>query len=351
MNPLTIIGAIIIGVVVIGVVGYSVYTLTSNGEPVISESPTATSTDVVENPVLPVDESTTTVAETNPNVSNGDVSDNYVTFRTSTEPIASTTDPYKEIPVHPQFPQGDIPIDPSVPTSSLIKPPVIPEEPPEPPPGFRVDQLSPYYKKFGFSLNQDGFSISAGDIGEKKVNITGWRFKTNRGEVIVPRAVNMYHPNGLSPEEDIVLSTGDYVNGYSSLPPLGKNVRLNRCIGHLNNQYETSPGFPDYCPELLDRGEIVKLSGRCQSFLFSLGGCRKPTVDELNTVLGFEDLQCHAFFNRFDYVSCYNRYYYEPDFLINEWRVWLGNNVPLDPEHDWIRFFDRNNLLIDQYIF
>jgi len=356
MSQTTIIVFLVIGVVIVGGGAFGIYQLIHHNdveplpEKVSSPEPVA-----VAPPVLPVEESTTSIWQPEVFVSSTDSEkseEDYVAISTSSF-YASTSMPdyheYEEVPVKPKIPKGDVPVDPNLkPSTSTVK-----EEPiPEPPIGFTVKQLSPYYQKVGFSLNTDGFSVyGRGELGDKKVDITGWRFKTNVGETIIPKAVNRYDPSGLAPEEDIIIGSGDTVRGYITVSPVGKNIRLNKCIGHLNNYYENNPGFPAYCPELYDRNELIKFSGRCQSFIMSLEGCRKPSVEELNNVLGYEADQCQAFFKRFDYTSCYNRYYWTADFLNNEWWVWLGAGIRIDPEHDWVRFFDKNGLLVDSYIY
>ncbi|MDI6734203.1 MAG: hypothetical protein QMD50_01775 [Patescibacteria group bacterium] len=351
MSQSAIITFFIIGIVIVGGGAFGIYQLIHNDDVELpQEEVSSTDLIVVEPPVLPVEESTVSIWQPNVSSTEYENSGDYIVISTSTF-STSTLDyrEYEEVPVTPKIPKGDTPIDPD-----LNKPtPTIKEEPTsEPPVGFTAKQLSPYYQKIGFSLNADGFSVyGRGELGDKKVNITGWRFKTNIGETLIPEAVNYYDSSGLAREEDIVIGSGDTINGYITVSPVGKNIRLNKCIGHLNNNYENNPRFPSYCPELYDRNELIKFSGRCQSFIMSLDSCRKPSVEELNNTLGYEADQCQAFFKRFDYTSCYNRYYWTSDFLGNEWRIWLGAGIRIDPEHDWVKFFDKDGLLVDSYIY
>ncbi|MDI6821077.1 MAG: hypothetical protein QMD65_02775 [Patescibacteria group bacterium] len=352
MSQSAIFTLIVVGVVIVGGIAFGIYQFTHRGDVSPSQEITSSEPIIIEEPMtLPVDASTSSIWQSSSDTTETDDM-GYVSVSTST--FSTSIEPIDVVPIKPKPPKADVPVDITGITKPISTPvkPLEQEEPITSPIGFRLDQLSPYYQKVGFSLSENGFSVNGGgNLGDKKINVTGWRFKTNRGETLIPRAVNRYDPSGLAKEEDIIIGAGDSVTGYIGISPIGKNIRLNKCIGHLNNSYEFSPGFPSYCPELYDRMELIKLSGSCQSFIMSLDGCRKPPVEELNNVLGYEDDTCHAFFRRFDFISCYNRYYWEPDFLKNEWLVWLGAGIGIDPEHDWVRFFDKNGLLVDSYIY
>ena len=112
------------------------------------------------------------------------------------------------------------------------------------PSGFNRGQLSPYFGKINISasyaynyINPSEIKLSSSLSNNEKVNITGWRIKTNYGEIIIPQAINVYDPSWLSLQEDIILSTNNYVNIYLSINPINKNFRLNKCMGYLQNDY------------------------------------------------------------------------------------------------------------------
>lgn len=261
---------------------------------------------------------------------------------------------------------------PSTPTSSqvkiggesanvVIRQPETPFEKPKPtpPPGFTVEELSPYYRQVRISGVNRAFSVgswssialSAANL-EQPVNITGWSIDSNRGTVLtIQGGLNDYNPVSSPAEGDIVLNTGDYVNIYDTVTSFGFDLRLNKCTGYLNNVYVFQPELPRNCPSF-DRSEITPFSGRCQSFILSLGSCRQPTTGELNSFS--TESACQAFLGNINYGSCYRQHRADTDFLSREWRLSLGrdfNASILDTQHDRVLLFDRSGLLVDQYIY
>ncbi len=242
------------------------------------------------------------------------------------------------------------------------RPTYTPPPPPQPtitpPAGFTLSELSPDYQKvrIGYvspsydssfpsqiSLNS-GYSLGSG------LDITGWRIRTNRGDILIPQAIADYTPSGLTAPSDIVLNSGQTVNIYSSYSPFGRNIRLNECTGFLNNAYNFIPALPDSCP-YPDRSVISNFSGACQSYIFSLGSCSEPSADDLNRFGGPNDAGCQQYLSEINYTGCYDRYRSDADFFSNEWRIWLGASLPLDSQHDRVLLFDRRGLLVDLYTY
>ncbi len=226
------------------------------------------------------------------------------------------------------------------------------------PAGFSRKDLSPYFNKISIS---SAYSSSQGSTPSqirissnlKKgeiVDITGYKIKSNLKEIIIPQAVNIYEPLGFAPQENIVLSNNNYINIYSNTSPLNKNLRLNKCIGYLEDIYNFNPSLPQNCPSV-PRSEITYLSGDCQNYIFSIGSCKLPDVSFYNAFPGTDQGNaCRAFLNTISHNTCYQKHRFDSDFLSNEWRVWTNYNI-LDPRHDWLWLFDKNGLLMDEYIY
>lgn len=268
-------------------------------------------------------------------------------------PLASSTAPRG---ITTQTPDKTYTVSPktSSPQSAIVNVPKI-----QPPFGFTVEQLSPFYKKIYLayihaarSSNDASVFVLKPDFSLKEnINITDWYIKVNSGATVkIPGAINDYNPLGAFAEKDIILDNAGHQINISSLPtPFGKNLRLNKCTGYLNNIYQFSPALPNQCPGV-NRSDIVNFTGACQSFIFSLGACRIPTSNEINFYAS-NDNGCRDVLNSLNYGSCYNRYSQDIGFLGNEWRVWLGEKIPFDPQHDRVLLFDKNNLLVDEYIY
>jgi hypothetical protein len=234
------------------------------------------------------------------------------------------------------------------------------------PSGYSREQLSPYFQKIRISsAYASSFYGSypseirlysslpvrqAGLSKEEKVNITGWRIKSNRGEIIIPQAVNIYEPSGFAPQEDIIISGSSVINIYSGKSPINRNFRLNKCVGYLENTYNFNPALPQNCPSI-PRSEIAYLSGQCQSYILSLWGCKAPDVSFYNSLPGTDEGNaCRAFLNTINHNSCFQKHRLDSDFLSNEWRIWINQNI-LDSQHDRVRLFDKQGLLVDEYIY
>jgi hypothetical protein len=219
-----------------------------------------------------------------------------------------------------------------------------------PPPGFTVNQLSPYYQKVRFS------GVSTGEIGittypaygtpTSTVDVTGWEIKTNHGGEFIPQVSNIYYPSGVSPVSDVILSLNqiNYVNLYSNSAPA--NIRVNACMGYLNTPQQFNPGFSYDCPAV-DRSQISQFTGACQNYIVSLNNCQSP--DFSSSYFPRNDYQCEDYLQgKYTYNWCVSTYATMPNFLSNEWRIWMGA-TPLDPYHDTVELLDTNGLLVAVY--
>lgn len=226
------------------------------------------------------------------------------------------------------------------------------------PSGFTREQLSPYFKKVKISsAYASSWSAAPSQISlisslkkGETINITGWKIKSNRREIIIPQAVDIYEPSGFWPQEDVVVSENSSVNIYSNKSPLNRNLRLNKCTGYLEESYDFNPSLPQNCPSI-PRSEIIYLSGECQSYILSLWGCKLPEVSFYNTLLGSDEGNaCRQFLNTINPGACFKKHRFDSDFLSNEWRIWIDQNI-LDSQHDRLWLLDKNGLLADEYIY
>ncbi len=179
-------------------------------------------------------------------------------------------------------------------------------------------------------------------------NISGWKIKSNRGEIVITQAIHSYEPAGFSTPSDIILKGNNTVVISSGISPLSRNFRLNKCIGYLNNIYSFNPPLPQNCP-LPSEQNIAGLSGQCQTYIRSLSSCALPNPTIYNSFPGnAEGNACRNFLNGITYKSCYEQHQNDADFYSNEWRLW-GSQIFLDPQHDTVHLYDRQGLLVDQY--
>ena len=233
------------------------------------------------------------------------------------------------------------------------------------PSGFTREQLSPYFEKVriasaSFSSGYSQPSIirlyARLDIGDLPVNITGWRLKSNRSGFFIPGAVEIYRPDGIgaNEEKDIILSSNNYVNIYSGKSAINKNFRLNKCAGYLENSFDFNPSLPQSCPQVYrSRYEISYLPGQCQTYVLSLGGCKAVDYNFYNSTLLGSDQgnMCRAYLNTVGtYGNCFQKYSQDKDFLSNEWRIWINQDI-LDSQHDRINLWDKDGFLVSDYVY
>jgi len=229
------------------------------------------------------------------------------------------------------------------------------------PAGFNREELSSYFEKVQIS-SVSFYSYGAGAYPktlklysylekDESINVSGWKIKGNRYEMAIPKAVMIYNPEGDNKEEDIVLSDNNYLTVYSSKSPLNKNLRLNKCNGYLNNFFDFNPDLPNNCPSI-ERSEYTDLSGQCQSYLMSLGRCKMPDVNFYNSLPGTDQGNaCRAFLNTISHAACFKKYRNDNDFLSNEWRIWINEDFRFDSSHDRLLLFDKEGLLVDEYVY
>jgi len=221
--------------------------------------------------------------------------------------------------------------------------------------GFTRNQLSPFFGKitinyiipvYGYgNYTQASIGASGLDAGQS-VDVTGWKLSWREGEIYIPQAINIYYPGGLGPSQDIYLSNGMTLNIYSSPPPFGQgtNLRMNECMGYLENNNPFIPPFYQQCPPVSKQDQYA-VGSACEDYLLSRQSCSPPPSD-----LSFAsyDYACLRVLEKFNYTSCFDEHHNDPDFLSNEVRVW-GEPLYFKMDHDLVYLFDNNGLLVAVY--
>lgn len=227
------------------------------------------------------------------------------------------------------------------------------------PNGYTYSQISPFFQKIRISeVYSSAYSVYPSQIKlasyftqkSQRIDITGWKIKSNKNEIIIPQAVNLYDLLGYAVDSDIILEPNSYVNIYSNTSAVNKNLRLNKCMGYLENDFAFMPSLERGCPAI-SRASIAYLSGTCQSYILSLNSCQIPSIATYNSFPGGDDgNKCRAFLSNLNYTSCVKEHRNDIDFYLNDWRVWANRQI-LDPQHDTVSLFDSTGLLVDQYIY
>jgi len=217
------------------------------------------------------------------------------------------------------------------------------------PPGFTANQVSLHYHQFRISGSpgQNGVIQISNSLGAKEfVDVTGWSIRTNRGGEFIPQAVNLYNPFGTAVQSDIKLGQSDTLTIYANSAPT--NLRLNKCVGYLNDTNQWNPQLPLSCPSI-DRSEIQSFTGACQNYILSVGGCQTANLGDPR--IPQNDFSCRDYIaSHFSYRSCYDAHVADADFLSHQVWVWAGSN-PLDPFHDRVMLLDAQGNLVDYFTY
>lgn len=229
------------------------------------------------------------------------------------------------------------------------------------PKGFIREQLSPNFKEVKISSISYSASLSTPSnirlnpsfqTKDKFVNISGWKIQTNRQSLIIPKIINVYDPSGLANETDILIGANNFLNIYSNSSAINKNLRLNKCIGYLENFNKFNPSLSQSCPPIYqNKTEIANFAGFCQTYIMSIGSCKLPDSNYYNNLPGTgEGNACREYLNNIGYANCFQKHRTDSDFLSNEFRAWVNQNI-FDPKHDYVLLFDTNGLLVDEYFY
>jgi hypothetical protein len=221
--------------------------------------------------------------------------------------------------------------------------------PSEIPPGLTAAQLSPYFHDVNFATvgtaEIELYTYENYNEPTTTIDITGWEIKTNHGGEYIPQAVNIYDPDAAPVLSDIILTSSqdDEVYFYASSAP--QNVRINSCMGYLNQTNQFNPSLPDNCPPVSTTA-ISSFSGACQNYIESLD-CNPVNMSNPN--IPRNDYACQQYLeNNFTYDSCITNHSHDSNFLSNEWYIWMGS-TPLDEYHDNVELLDKNGLVVDTY--
>ena len=219
----------------------------------------------------------------------------------------------------------------------------------------KTTDTSPYYGKVRISSVRAETSyhsclitLSVRVYSGEKINITGWKIKARRGEIIIPQGIEKYQSHR-SPS-DIIIK--EYTNIYliNDSNPLGrdKNFQLNKCFGYIKNYHSFYPSFYAYCPKP-KLEDISHLNPYCQEYILRLSNCEIPNYS--NNIKIAIDSKCVSFLNNtFNYSSCFKKHSKDDNFLKNYWYVYTGTDI-VEPLHDTIYLYDPNGLIVDKYMY
>lgn len=182
----------------------------------------------------------------------------------------------------------------------------------------------------------------------EKINMTGWKIKARKGEIIIPKGIEKYQ--SYRDSKDIILKDYAIIYIINDLNPLGKgkNFCLNKCFGYIKNYHKFYPSFYTYCPKPKLQ-DITELNPYCQEFILRLSNCEIP--DYSNNMKISLDSQCTSYLrDNFNYSACFKKYSNDEDFLKNYWYIYVGTDI-VHELHDTVYLYDQTGLLVDKHTY
>lgn len=208
---------------------------------------------------------------------------------------------------------------------------------------------------------------------DQAINLTGWVLtngttrRTRPDTAIIPQAARLFsetqasltlEPVWLAPGGRAVIITGRPTN--RSDWPARTSFLVNRCVGYLEEQFETlnlTPSLSRQCPEPNEEPGIDRLDDECYNFVRRLASCHQPEFDRDRNgdrvIDGRPDnlsRACRLYIEEhFSYDRCLAWHQLDQDFYTKDWRVYLGRRAELWAENrEAIRLYDPQGQLIDE---
>ena len=184
------------------------------------------------------------------------------------------------------------------------------------------------------------------------VDITGWTLLnySNRVGYKIPQGITTNHPIKRERLENILVNNGDVVIVNSGDSPIGKSFRVNKCSGYSQQHLSFYPGIKERCPtalDILENSTKVSFSdSKCFEYVRNINRCQDP----VNVPSSLSN-NCESFIrDNLSETSCIENFENDNDFLLKEYRVFLGKSSKVwDKSRGAIFLLDKQENLVDVF--
>lgn len=226
--------------------------------------------------------------------------------------------------------------------------------------------------------------LSATRRATEAISITGWTLRNGRDQLLklnpnksdfvnqasasatIPQGALVFDPAGRHLVGPIILNPGEraYVISGSGRSygeyPATVSFKTNKCLGYIEdaNRYDLVPRLSSWgCPQPEDELGAERLAEPCYSLIRRLPSCQAPKITRprdadgtlVNGQSGWPTFCRQLVERELNYPSCVARHAADPDFLGEEWRVFLGARYELwASRRETISLFDNYGRLVDQ---
>lgn len=202
-------------------------------------------------------------------------------------------------------------------------------------------------------VEDENIVLSANSRNESSINITNWVFRsavTGRN-IKIERAERLFISGSAGVKEDVVIHPGGKVAFLTDRSPIGSSFIVNICSGYLRQFQDFTPSIPNKCPvsevEILyyDGDSSIFIDNDCMNYVEDIKKCKivdEPFPPEVS-------VQCQeAIVENIGYNICVNRYRNEPDFWLDDQRIYLKRTSEIwRNEREIIELIDEEGFVVD----
>lgn len=237
--------------------------------------------------------------------------------------------------------------------------------------------------------NQEYITLQSDTRNKESIDITRWSLTNGKDrkffltgndkqvkgvsdKVIIPKATLIFIPNGVNPQEDIVLEPGDRAIITTGTMPNGipfeikTSFKENMCSGYIESlkDYDFTPSLDTSCPSPQSEKEVASLDDDCYKFVKQMSACHTPELKDIvyrgrEPLTGFVDntgnlsQQCKNFLKKnYNYESCVANHLSDEDFFGKEWRIFLNHPRELwAKDREAITLYDKDGKVVNQLIY
>lgn len=217
----------------------------------------------------------------------------------------------------------------------------------------KISQISRSYAEDG-AVGDEYTVITAPGTNQKPMLLTGMLLKSRMTgkQQDIRDGIPVYYANSINQKEAVFLKPGETAYIISGKSPLGYSFKTNKCIGYIANNYQNFViGLPGGCPHVLDYplpSRPNAFSDNCLDFLRRVGSCQSSIRYPSNI-----EAACKNFVEeRTNYNRCVADFGNDPNFLGNEWRMYLNREESLwKTRREIVDLLDQKGNLINSYVY
>lgn len=253
-----------------------------------------------------------------------------------------------------------------------------------------LSQRSPYYGLVTISRgnaaseqssNREYIVLQVAKKLPQAINLTAWVLRNGSDKrlyyqsgrpvqiagrsVALPTGVLVWRPKVANVAGPIMVYGGEKIYVISGFGPqidpylIRQSFRVNKCSGYIsaNSHARFYPSLKTACPTYRDEPALQQLPEDCYTVIKKISRCQEPDFQEercrldekfMNQAICLVPEHCRTLAKKyFSYQSCVSHHQQDADFLLPEWRVYLGQVWEMwSKERETISLLDETGRLV-----